>query len=226
MAPQTAEPSLGDSAIRTALRGFLASRHATDSETLILDELGIWGGEIRADLAVVNGCMHGFEIKSDIDTLVRLPRQIEAYSAVFDRATLVASPRHIEKARLLVPAWWGLICASVDQQGVTLDQLRQEDVNPSPQAEAIAAFLWRGEALAVLESLGLAAGVRSKAVPFLIQRLAESLTPDQLSSFVRQAFRARGDWRVGARRKQYDATFQRCATGSSCLSAYRRRIQR
>lgn len=220
------EAGTGDSQIRLALRGLLVSKYAHDPDTLILDELAIWGGETRADLAVLNGCMHGFEIKSATDTLKRLPKQAEAYSAVFERATLVASVRHIDKALNVIPAWWGLMSVTVDDSGLAIDQLRADSENPSPQGDAIAAFLWRHEALAILESLGLASGVRTKSVPFLIERLALHLPAPQIASLVRQAIRARGDWKSGARRKRYDVTSRLRATGSSCRSGFPLRSQR
>jgi hypothetical protein len=210
----------GDGQIRAALRGLLASKHEDDPDTLILDELAIWGGEIRADLAVLNGCMHGFEIKSDADTLKRLPRQVEAYNAVFERATLVVSPRHLDRAVTLIPGWWGIIAVESIGEGIELKPLRAEQVNPSPEADAIAAFLWRQEALTILESLGLAAGVRTKSMSVLIQRIAQNLAARDIAPLVRQALRARGDWKAGARRKRYDETSQQLAIARGCRSGY------
>jgi hypothetical protein len=48
----------------------------------MLDEFGLEHGEVRVDVAVINGELHGYEIKSERDTLERLPRQVKAYSAV------------------------------------------------------------------------------------------------------------------------------------------------
>lgn len=222
-AAETQTAGTSDGQIRAALRGLLTSKYADDPDTLILDELAIWGGEIRADLAVLNGCMHGFEIKSDADTLKRLPRQIEAYNAVFERATLVASPRHIERAITLIPGWWGVIAVESIGAEVELKPLRAEQVNPSPEADAIAAFLWRQEALAILESLGLASGVRTKSMGILIERIAQNLAARDVASLVRQALRARGDWKAGARRKRYDVTSQQRAIERGCRPGYLRR---
>src|SRR4029077_13805561 len=60
------------------------------------------------DVAVVNGALDGFELKSDRDRLDRLARQSEIYGAVFDRMTLVVGPRHERQAARMIPDWWGL----------------------------------------------------------------------------------------------------------------------
>ena len=47
-------------------------------------------GAARVDIAVINGHIRGVEIKAEADSLERLPRQVEAYGRVVDRATLIA----------------------------------------------------------------------------------------------------------------------------------------
>jgi hypothetical protein len=46
---------LGDEDIRPALRSHLLAKHAPEAETVVLEELGICCGQVRVDLAVVNG---------------------------------------------------------------------------------------------------------------------------------------------------------------------------
>src|SRR6266511_802692 len=69
-----------DAAIRPALRERLLRRHATDADTVLIEELGLCRGKVRVDLALVNGSLHGFEIKSDRDSLRRLSAQVGLYS--------------------------------------------------------------------------------------------------------------------------------------------------
>src|ERR1700674_1251921 len=70
---------LRDSEIRAALRAKLHSIHSQDPETVVIDELSLCQGDARVDMAVVNGSLSGYEIKSDRDTLTRLPRQLAVY---------------------------------------------------------------------------------------------------------------------------------------------------
>jgi hypothetical protein len=204
--------SSNDAAIRELLIPFALGEHSAAPEPIFhLEEFALQGGVNRADLAVLNGISHGYEIKSDRDTLLRLPKQVEAYNAVFERSTLVVASRHLSAARSILRPWpwWGIVrveCRPLS--GIQLERIRQARPNPAPDSEAIASLLWRPEALYLLSSLGLDSGVRSKAMPFLIARLAETLDPERLATYVRQAIRARGDWRSAARLRQCDGTSQ------------------
>ena len=93
--------------IRRLLRRHLVSKFGTDPTALIPDEFSICCGKVRADMAVVNGELKGFEIKSDQDTLYRLRSQASVYGNIFDTVTIVTGPRHIRKAKKIVPSWWG-----------------------------------------------------------------------------------------------------------------------
>lgn len=64
-------------------------------------------GACRVDVCVINGHLHGYEIKSDVDTLRRLPLQQQFYSDVLDKATIVVGQRHLDHALETLPAWWG-----------------------------------------------------------------------------------------------------------------------
>lgn len=54
----------------------VSARHA---ERLVVEELGLFHGASRVDLAVVGRSLHGYEIKSDRDSLDRLEQQAADY---------------------------------------------------------------------------------------------------------------------------------------------------
>ena len=68
---------VSDAEIRPALRERLIRRHANEADTVLIEELGLRRGKVRVDLTVVNGSLHGFEIKSDRDSLRRLAAQVD-----------------------------------------------------------------------------------------------------------------------------------------------------
>ncbi|NOK32608.1 sce7726 family protein [Corallococcus exercitus] len=181
--------------VRQALTASLKATHAGEPGTLIREELGLEHGQVFVDVAVINGEMHGYELKSERDTLARLPRQVEAYSAVLDRATLVVGARHVQQAIGLIPAWWGIKTATTQRDGsVKLRPLRKARRNPQQQMLAMVRLLWRDEALELLESLGAANGLRSKPRKMLYERLVELLPAEALRAEVRRLLKARGDW--------------------------------
>src|SRR5689334_921725 len=104
--------STNDFLIRSVLRGILEKKReqyrGQGHRAEIFDELGVQHGANRVDYAIVNGIMCGYEIKSDRDTLDRLPEQVKEFSEVFDELTLVVGKRHLYKAIHHIPEWWGV----------------------------------------------------------------------------------------------------------------------
>lgn len=183
-----------DADVRAAVREMLAVEHAGDADTKIVEEMGVWSGSVRIDVAVINGQLTGYELKSDRDTLDRLPAQAELYSRVFDKVCLVVGSRHAGKARRIVPRWWGVIVATTSKGAVRLNHAREAKPNPKPDPLLVARLLWRSEALEALERFNLADGWRSKAAGLLHERLATQLSFYDLSDVVRAALKRRQGW--------------------------------
>lgn len=122
-----------DPEIRRQLRHRLENEFGNDSTTLILDELGVCCGRVRADMAVVNGELKGFEIKSDQHTLLRLRSQASIYGRVFDTISIVVAAKHMEKVGKIVPSWWGILVAEKSGDAYPdIRTYRRERNNPSP----------------------------------------------------------------------------------------------
>lgn len=185
--------------IRRKLRSDMERLHGADPETLILDELGLCQGTARVDVAVVNGTLHGYEIKSERDTLSRLPGQQDIYSRALDYVTIVTAESHAAKVAKVVPSWWGITAATRTRRGtVRLTPMRPATMNPKIDALALAQLLWRGEALDELEQRGLADGLRGKPRAALWAQLASNLTVKELGDVVRSRLKQRPDWRAPA----------------------------
>lgn len=182
--------------IREAVLGTMDHLHGGDSDTLIVQELGLCQGIARVDIAVVNGSVHGYEIKSERDTLFRLPGQTNIYNRTLDFVTVVTESSHADAIRKAVPQWWGIWRAVQTKNGVVLKRLRTARRNPRIDPFALAQLLWREEALQTLTDLGLAAGLRSKPREQLWRRLASELTLKELGDIVRLHLKRRGQtWR-------------------------------
>lgn len=182
--------------VRRALKGALIAEHASDDSTLIIDELGICNGQKRVDVAVVNGELAGYEIKSDRDTLDRLSNQRDVYNEVFDRVTLVAGERHLDRALEVIPTWWGIIAAVVQQDRIVLRNVRDASQNPEQNPESVARLLWRDEALHLLEAHGLSSPtLRRGSRRRMWAELAQALPLPVLAQAVRETLRTRAGWR-------------------------------
>ncbi len=187
-----------DADVRAVLKEYLATVTA-GTGTVILDELGLCQGDVRVDVAAVNGELSGFEIKSPSDTLTRWPRQRRFYSRVVDRAWLVASERALAKAN--PPHWWGQIAVFELDDRLALRVVKEGAINPSPDPLAIAKLLWRDEALEALKNAGRAKGVITKPRAVIWRRLIESVPLDDLRAAARAALKRRPEMIALARER-------------------------
>lgn len=145
---------------------------------------------------MINGHIRGLEIKADADMLDRLPGQVAAYGAVVDRATLIASPRHIARALPLLPEWWGVMSAEQRPSGtIAFRIVRREYANPSVDPLILARLLWRPEAAAILRSLGIAEKYLRQPREDLYRMLIDTLPKRVLAQRVRLALKVREAWR-------------------------------
>lgn len=183
-----------DRDVRDVVIRDLQSAHKNDCSTRIVQEMGIWSGTVRIDVAVINGELSGYELKSDRDTLDRLPIQAKYYGLVFDRITLVAGSKHIDKAREIIPDWWGLISARAADGQIVLEPLRDSRRNGGVEPFLVAQLLWKEEALDILERYNLAKGWRSKPARAIHERMSRELPFETLALEVRSTLKIRNGW--------------------------------
>ncbi len=183
--------------IREALRTFLLGHTALAPDALLVDELNLIRGRSRADLVAVDRRLVGFEIKSRVDNLSRLERQLPDYTAVFDLVYLVLGANHLAAALPRLPSWCGVLLASSVGGQVMIEPFREARTNPLQERFALAQLLWRDEALALLERHGIDRGVRSKPKLAMWERLADRLPAEELSEGVCEALKCRPTtWRT------------------------------
>jgi hypothetical protein len=173
--------------VRTALRAHLLAE--IEGAGHALDEFWVPRSNERADIAVIGRSMDGFEIKTERDTLKRLPRQAGAYGRLFDRCTAVVAERHSDEAAQILPDWWGITTVSVNGS-VTFAVVRPSRPNPSIDPQTLVRLLWRDEAMAALVQLGHEPEKRASRGS-LWNDLLQSTTVAQLRRVVRRALLSR-----------------------------------
>jgi hypothetical protein len=164
--------------------------YSDKTHDLIVEEFGC--NSARTDVAVINGALHAFEIKSDSDSLDRLPSQIEAYQGVFEYITLICGNRLLKRARVAIPKWWGLQKAEFEHGSVTLRQLRTPKLNPHQDSFALAKMLWKTEALACMRKHGHKVVTSKHTAEEVSRAVAARLPLSVLTAEVRQAIKIRG----------------------------------
>lgn len=148
--------------------------------------------------------MDGFEIKTDRDTLRRLPRQVAAYGRLFDRCSVVAAEKHHDAAAAILPSWWGLTTVHVNG-GVSFTEVRKPRPNPVVDPEILVRLLWKDEAIAALTQLG-AAPDRRASRGALWRELLETATLVQLRAAVRRALLDRDPARARIATRRFAVT--------------------
>lgn len=176
---------MNDASVRKALRHELRKNTCTQDSALVVEEVGVLHGLGRIDMLIMDTLLHGIEIKSESDTLQRLKDQIPLFSAVLDRVSLFVAFKHADKALRLVPPWWGVYLLSTGKTGtLEIYPAREAEPNPSPNCKALAKLLWKSEALALLESIDAATGVRTKNRTEIYSRVATVMTHERIRSYV------------------------------------------
>ncbi|AMG30984.1 hypothetical protein AL542_11865 [Grimontia hollisae] len=187
---------MNDIDVRTTVHNRLLKKYHEDADSIVVDEFGLGQGVVRADIVVVNGILHGYELKSAKDNLKRLPQQVALYSATLDKATLVVSNNHLQESLQIIPSWWGVkVIEPMARGGFKLRTARRDKKNPSVDLHSLAQLLWRDETLKALEMCGITTGVQSKPRWALWEKLVEAMPYDQLHQYVRVSLKSRTDWK-------------------------------
>ena len=106
-----------DQDIRLALHNRLQRQCYVSSDHLVIDELSLEHGRNCVDIAVFDSCIHGYEIKSSKDNLLRLQNQLSQYSKSLQKVTFVVAENHYKGCNDSTPEWCGLILATKGPRG-------------------------------------------------------------------------------------------------------------
>ncbi|WP_460849279.1 sce7726 family protein [Nocardioides ultimimeridianus] len=172
------------------------ARQMGDRRHVLLHEVDVrWSIPARLDALLLSSRIHGFEIKSDVDSLSRLPRQVASYGMVVERATLIVGDRLRAAATEIVPPWWNIWSARWAGDKVRVQQVRGGRLNPAISPLAVTSFLLREDLLSALRERGHR---RLSGVPVddLRLRFASEFGSKQTVQRVREALLANHDRRV------------------------------
>lgn len=187
---------MNDSQVRSAFHASILGKAHLCNDTIILNELGLKNGECRADIAVLNGKMIGYEIKTEKDNLIRLKSQVKNYSQIFDKAFIIVAEKHFKKAKNMIPDWWGIYLIEPTNETYRFNNTRKGKTNPSQISFSIAQLLWKQEALEVANTLlkcNLKSSTNRQAVYEIISLKCEA---KKLSKIVMEYLKKREGWRA------------------------------
>ena len=186
-----------DCIVRSAFhQSILKSAHSCE-DTFVIDELGLRNGESRADIAVLNGKLIGYEIKTEKDNLNRLKSQIQAYNEVFDKIYIITGLKHLDKVIEAVPEWWGIYLIETKlTDDCCFKSFRKAKVNKEKKSFGIAQLLWKKEAVEILSST-FNENIKARVTKHdLYDILASNFAPNDLGKIALKYLKSREAWRT------------------------------
>lgn len=162
----------------------LKDLRADKNNIKIINELDINGA--IADLAVISkDYFCGYEIKSDRDTLKRLPGQIQIYSYVFDKITIVIGESKFFNTIEIIPNFWGVIMAESRNGKIILTEVRKPKLNTNINKNWLSKKLWRSDIVDILKELNLYKGKSGFYKDALLEILMGKISLNELRHHIR-----------------------------------------
>lgn len=195
-----------DSDIRKVLYSeFLKEKKFTKNpkETIIIDEFSSSYSSARIDISVLNGSLYGYEIKSERDTLERLPKQIEYYSKIFEYITVVTTKKYTKKINEIVPEFFGIFLIENKKGILKLKKIRSPKKNRNIDYFELAKLLWREELKEILKENKIKK-VSSLTRIELTKKVAENIPNDIIKNFVLTKIKDRTIVRAVSIQELYD----------------------
>ncbi|PEK69621.1 sce7726 family protein [Bacillus pseudomycoides] len=185
---------LRDRDVRKKLLQLLQLQYGKDEQTRIINELGMDFGASRVDVAVVNGILHGYEIKSESDNLNRLPRQMSYYNRLFEQMTIVVDESHYQEIINIVPPWWGIMLVKKKKNDFQLVPKREGRKNNSQEKEILLKLLWKRELEKFIDVFHYPKRMKRLRKDKLVEQFQEQELY-AIREFVYHALKVRENWR-------------------------------
>ncbi len=211
--------------IKLAVIAHLEKKSALQ-DGVVINELPVANWSRRADLAVANGKLQAFEIKSDFDSLRRLDGQIALFSTRFDKVILVTTSRFISSALERLPSYVEIWEASRRGKEVNLKIVRRGQIREVRNRHILSSYLQKTEIASFIRHNGnsvpngasrdeLEESLSTISVPklraFVLNRLKQRYQREQKSPLTTRAERT-GQPSVGSFRKERSVAPQRATS--------------
>lgn len=124
----------------------------------IKDEVSLFEYKIdnsRLDVGRINGQSYAYEIKTKLDSLDRLEKQLEDYSKVFEKIYVILDEKHLEKTKQILPTHCGIIQYAIKRNKCLFKTIQEASFSPYIDPEAQIRNLPTKELAFVLRKMGM-----------------------------------------------------------------------
>lgn len=163
-----------------------------DSSTIVVDEMCINNSTVRADLVAINGELHCFEIKSDVDTFKRLENQMKNYLEIFDKIYFVTTQKHITKISNILPECVGVYLIQTKNRVISFEEFKKPTYNSNRDVYKILNLLWNIELKYLIKSLKIK-GFTKMQNKEIYDVILSRITEDKLHHYVRAILKLRSE---------------------------------
>lgn len=184
-----AQNRMAEAKLKAAVVDRLMSTGVLDADSVLVSELTVANWTHRTDMVVANGRLWGFELKSDRDSLDRLPTQLVAFSALFEKLVVVVAEKFESRATQLVQEVEGVGLWISRKSGELVERIRPK-VMPLDAGSAIS-LMTSEELRLMLRARGLRGlhGARRKELVDLASHLSAAELADAARSAIKARFR-------------------------------------
>lgn len=173
--------------LKAAVVDRLISSGIVDDNAVLVSELTIDNWAHRTDIVLANGRLWGFELKSERDSLSRLPSQLEAFSKHFEKLVIVVAEKFEKQAEKLVLKFSGVGLWVACDKGNLTEKIRPRAKTMRP--EAYISLMTVPELRKLLSSNGLKCSNISRRAELV--EFANLLPSDLLADGARTAIKDR-----------------------------------
>lgn len=174
--------------IKVAFIDWLYDKGILDDATII-NEMVVANWSRRADLAVANGHLQAFEIKSDFDSLKRLDGQIETFISRFEKVTVVCAPKFTGEVTKKVATNVGVIEYKKTNRGIHFKIVQRGRISLISNKSIYINFLLKKELQLLLAKNGKKFSSESSRDE--LERLSDSISLSKIRGFVLNAIKSR-----------------------------------
>ncbi|MGX9718825.1 sce7726 family protein [Stenotrophomonas acidaminiphila] len=185
---RTISVPLSEREIKLAVLDYLGRKNALQ-DGVVINELPVANWSRRADLAVANGKLQAFEIKSDLDSLRRLDAQIALFSTRFDKVVVVTTARFLTPALERLPAYVEIWEAARKDDDVELRVARRGATREIKNKRILASYLQKSELVSFVRSSG--AEVTQGASRDKLESLVDAMPLNRLRAYVLERLKQR-----------------------------------
>lgn len=172
------------------LRKLFLNYLKNENKDVVFNEVGLMGGEAIVDvLAVGNNQLQGFELKSEADTLSRLPKQIVTYNKCLDQISLVVDPNKLEKALIIIPDWWGVYSLNENRTEIVL--IREPQNNPKLTISNQMKLLWKEDLVLFIEVFDLPKKIKRLRKSLIRTHLKANFSEEVIHDFIINVYKKR-----------------------------------